>query len=699
MKIPKIMLVVVPTLAILLSVSLPVKAEVSLAAAVASSISQLSCASANFCVAVGSVYDGTSSHALILSKENNSWRANTEVQPTLAHSNAQLNSVSCVSANFCMAVGTYSQPGGKQIPWLVTLSGNSWQEASLGTAAQADITSVSCAAENFCMLAGGVSAGPTSSHARVFLYAGSAWAQATDHALDGLGAISAVRCFASSQCVIAGGTTSLTSSHYSLGFYSSGHWTVDSSMASQESGHLQGISCSNFQACTVLGSSYSPGGRIVAKYSAAGWSILSRSSNSVVGGEHLWQSVACSADACFLAGVSSKIGGNSSTMHATVDKLGAISSTGTFVEPTDTQGSAVGGWPSSNLTTIDCLDSSNDCLAFGSYNNGVHQEVFLAEYDGLRWRTSNPLLAKRTDTLGLQSGLLQPSTTLQARSRNVVISPAYVAFGDSITTGSSIPTCLPNRKESPWGCTAWPTIPYPDRVAKSLGLGHYGQQPTVDRVGIWGYTVQEAAAARRRGKNQEGGWQPQLKAVEGAQQLVTGALGINDLGFSNVTKWLKLYLRPGEDYVTKTAQQIIASRSTDFDQLFSSLRVAKNNGSTVVVTLYYNPYDSNKLSCLLLNDVGGRLVDAIDGELSKRAYALGLRLADLRPAFRGHGAASSQPYVFGSQCRASSAVADWLPQWAGGGGGKQAISVGFDPHPNNAGSATIASEILKTINN
>lgn len=290
--------------------------------------------------------------------------------------------------------------------------------------------------------------------------------------------------------------------------------------------------------------------------------------------------------------------------------------------------------------------------------------------------------------------------------------PAYVAFGDSLTTGSSVPTCVENRKRSPWGCSEKPTaaIPYPDRVAKSLHMT-YSDKPNdyakysfsnrfdLYRAGIWGYTVQEAASAQTAGHNSEGNWLPQLDAIKQARQLVTGSLGINDLNFSNVSKWVKLYLKPGDDYITPAVAATLQSRTNDFDQLFTALKTARSNGATIILGLYYNPYDSNNSQCSDLETIGNRIVNTLDAELLSRSRADGFKVADFRRSFTGHGAGSPHPYVFGNQCKITSAVVDSLPTWLAGGGGKDAIASGFDPHPNNAGTTAMATAILQEFNN
>ena len=335
----------------------------------------------------------------------------------------------------------------------------------------------------------------------------------------------------------------------------------------------------------------------------------------------------------------------------------------------------------------------------------------------MNWSKFGPLSkAYLGFTLLWSSSMLLPTPALAAST----LPPgtgndfSYVAFGDSLTTGSSVATCKENRQRSPWGCQEQPTAatPYPDRIAQQLGF-KYNDKPAfyksydsvakldMYRAGIWGYSVQEAAQAQDSGTKPkvQPTWLPQLQAVQQAKQLVTGSLGINDLHFSDVKKWASLYVRPGDDHVAKEAQAIIAAHSGDFDQLFESLQQAKANGATVVVTMYYSPYSSGQKDCDDLENISNTLVDTLDDELMSRAHHAGFDVADFRRSFQGHGSGSKQPFVFGTQCKLSSAIADWAPTWLGGGGGKFSLGVGFDPHPNNAGTTAMANAIIGEFNN
>lgn len=295
----------------------------------------------------------------------------------------------------------------------------------------------------------------------------------------------------------------------------------------------------------------------------------------------------------------------------------------------------------------------------------------------------------------------------------------YVAVGDSTTTGFSVKTCVEKLADSAYGCIGTPPgIPYPELVARDGG-------PTVDdlqRTGIWGYTVSKAVAAANAGGKVEGKWDPQLLAAEKATKLVTVSLGANDMDFRNYKYWLsqcvgakpKIFF--GKPVVAPDVRQQNCStaarnRATapqlqkDLDAMFDRLDMAKRNGATVIITLYYNAmnpvrnikYQPDR-SCEILYKISGYIVGAINTELAARARTHGFRTVDLGPAFAGHGAGSSDSYVWGTECDAGGLASgvDFDLGWPPSVGKKSVLEL-FDPHPNPKGTRAQADAVLGEI--
>jgi Mg-chelatase subunit ChlD len=305
-------------------------------------------------------------------------------------------------------------------------------------------------------------------------------------------------------------------------------------------------------------------------------------------------------------------------------------------------------------------------------------------------------------------------------------SAEYVAVGDSTTTGFSVPTCSEDRAASKVGCLGDPPAPpYPERIAAADE-----RFDSLDRVGIWGYTIVDAVDAYNNGQNVEGDWTPQLTAAQSATGLVTVSLGANDMEFSDIEFWLKncvgvrfntFFGRVYDvDFVARegacrdAAQEKVSDPDlvAALDDMFDALDVAADNGAEVVVTLYFNPYNHSKhvsflpdRSCRLIHDIGDIVTDTINAELQSRADAAGFTVVDFKPAFDGHGSGAKDPYVFGSDCEVVGALtaADvdfdfgWPPVSLDTGDSETEIKKRFDPHPNAAGTAVQAQTILEAL--
>jgi lysophospholipase L1-like esterase len=296
----------------------------------------------------------------------------------------------------------------------------------------------------------------------------------------------------------------------------------------------------------------------------------------------------------------------------------------------------------------------------------------------------------------------------------------YVAVGDSTTTGFSIKACVEDREASAFGCVGTPpATPYPQLVAQDGGA-------TVDdlqRTGIWGYRISNAVAAADAGRNEKGDWQPQLLAAEKATKLVTVSLGANDMQFSEVEHWLgqcvgtkqKSFFgkkAPAGIEVTPNCSAVARARATspemarNLDSMFTRLDAAKRTGAKVIITLYYNAMNKSKQirfqpdrSCAILHQISGHIVGAMNAELSARARSHGFPTADFGPAFAGHGAGSSDSYVFGTECEplglaGVSAVDLGWPPSAGSDEWKRNVRIRYDPHPNAKGTRAQADTVL-----
>jgi lysophospholipase L1-like esterase len=283
--------------------------------------------------------------------------------------------------------------------------------------------------------------------------------------------------------------------------------------------------------------------------------------------------------------------------------------------------------------------------------------------------------------------------------------------GDSTTTGFSAPTCLKDRAASAFGCVGNPpATPYPDRIAAAAG--RYGDE---HRVGIWGYTIHEAVTDANNGSNAKGSWTPQLLQAEHATKLVTVSLGANDMRFSDVTYWLSqctakqfTTLKPScYDAAHKRAEAM----RKDVQAMMTRLDAAKRNGATVVITQYYNPYNTRKevgpfnvasRDCTPLWAIAQIITGQLNRVLGEEAAKHGFVLAPLAPKFAGHGAGAKDSYVFGSDCDVAGAATSarfnlgWPPSFDQSAS-KQELQKRFDPHPDDKGTQAQSDQILSQL--
>lgn len=306
----------------------------------------------------------------------------------------------------------------------------------------------------------------------------------------------------------------------------------------------------------------------------------------------------------------------------------------------------------------------------------------------------------------------------------------YVAIGDSTTTGFSIPTCVEDRIASAFGCTGTPpATPYPVRIA---GAGD-PDFDDLERKGIWGDTIVRSVEAYNRGNNGDGStWEPQLVAAEKTDGVVTVSLGANDMKWSAVEEYgkacigartttilgreIKTGIEVKEDACTEKANAALAEFRDDMERMFDILEGAERNGARVVAVLYYNPFNHEKTivrrflpdttrDCSLVHNLAAVVVNRLNAALKAEADQRGFSTVDLRPAFAGHGAGSTDSYVFGVDCewRAIPSALDFdidLRQRRiefDQDDTMKEIGKRFDPHPNAAGTQAQATEVLEVL--
>jgi hypothetical protein len=324
------------------------------AGATTSSLTSVSCASASFCEAVGSADDSAGSPANLAEQwDGKSWQI--QVVPDQGGqsglSGNVLDGVSCVSAQFCEAVG--DGPGG---PIAEKWNGASWElQTRPGTTVEP--IAVSCATIDFCMTVNGFG--------QVDLWDGSSWSAST--AVTGFSPLTSVSCVSATFCEAVGGGPSGENAAMWNGLA----WSPQAT-AGTVSAALSGISCASLTSCEAVGSDIAPDHARVTmaqKWNGTTWALLPTPNPAVAQGSSL-QSVWCtSADDCTSVG-SYQFGGIGLSRT-----LGEVWNGATWSLRTTPSNVNAG---QNDLVSVSC-GAAADCLAVGQTQDEGLVEIPLTE--------------------------------------------------------------------------------------------------------------------------------------------------------------------------------------------------------------------------------------------------------------------------------------------------------------------------------
>jgi hypothetical protein len=250
----------------------------------------ISCASSTFCVVGGEVGNGSDyPRPLMFTWDGNNWYQS----PTTI--SREVDFVSCVSSQFCMAIG-----GSSVAEW----NGANWISLpSLEDSLQ--VTSLSCSSSEMCAIGG--SDGNQQAFASV--WNGYSWQTSelvtalNDLNHNDTATVSAVICPSVSFCVVGGSYASVDGGDQAfVSMWSDGHWldeTVGESIANNSSGvastDIVAISCASSRHCVAAGS-YVDGldiGAFRSTWNGGEWSDRRLQSNEVIGDSPFVSDLAC----------------------------------------------------------------------------------------------------------------------------------------------------------------------------------------------------------------------------------------------------------------------------------------------------------------------------------------------------------------------------------------------------------------------
>jgi hypothetical protein len=352
--------------------------------------------------ATGSVYivDFGNHRVQTWSSPGSAWSSLTTANPSEA-SAAQLLGIACTTG--CIAVGSYTNSAGTELPLAEEWTGAEWtlQSAQTPSGAKASgLVGVSCPVYKNCTAVG---ASTNSANAEVTMaesWNGTQWkVQSTPSPSQAkMAALGGVSCATATACTAVGSTVKASTAREPLALGWNGkEWSLQSAALPKgaKAGLLAGVSCTTSSACTAVGSDTGSGGEVALAEESNGkaWTVQSVPTPSQAKAS-VFAGVACVIKACAAIG--------SFTSKAGVVEPLAASYNGSewALQSVPLSNGAKGG----ELTGVSCI-SAAACTAVGSYVNkkGARETLALA-WNGTLWSlqsTPNPSEGKGAVSAGV----------------------------------------------------------------------------------------------------------------------------------------------------------------------------------------------------------------------------------------------------------------------------------------------------------
>ncbi len=343
----------------------------------ADTLAGVSCVSAGFCMAVGSDSGASFGPGVAASRTlAESWNGSTwSVVPTASHSqngaknSSALQAVSCLSASSCTAVGTWTADNGNTQTLIESWDGSTWSLVPSpnngGTANSNALAGVSCASASFCAAVGSyIPAGdfpPDSPRALFETWNGTKWSMVGGPNVPTVTSLDSVSCVSASFCLAGGNYTNIITSALAETWNGTSWSDVYATRTSPYYTSFAGVSCTSASSCTAVGGT-GPS-TLVGSWNGSAFSIVS-SPNGASAGSTL-NGVSCpSATSCTAVGYTGP-----STLVESWDGTVWSVVTSPNVRP---------GPPGRNdLLGVSCLAAS--CMAAGDYNTRSSNQFTLIE--------------------------------------------------------------------------------------------------------------------------------------------------------------------------------------------------------------------------------------------------------------------------------------------------------------------------------
>ncbi len=342
----------------------------------------VSCPAAAFCAAVGGYEVGTTGISLAENWNGSAWTRQSFPVPG-GSTSAFLDQVSCTSARFCEALGSYITSGGRTLALAAQWDGTSWRLQHMPDPSAATVVRVgalSCASPSFCE-AGGDTAG-FSSTTFAEQWNGTSWHL---QALPGTAGVAAVSCVSATFCesVGSGGGDLWNGSSWSAQTIAG---PTGSAFAS-----LTGVSCVTAAFCEAAGQYQDSAGHafsLAATWNGASWAAQTPPNPATASATSL-RDVSCAVVAACEAAGDFQAGTSNSPVTL------AEGWNGTAWQLQDA--AAPPGAAANDLSAVSCV-SAAFCEAVGARpdSSGAAAIALAEAWNGTTWqlqKTANPAQA------------------------------------------------------------------------------------------------------------------------------------------------------------------------------------------------------------------------------------------------------------------------------------------------------------------
>ncbi len=346
----------------------------------ASEPTSMRCTSTSFCVAVGSYLDSEGVRkTLAMSWNGSSWSIATTPNPSGA-SASELTSLSCRSASFCVATGSYVDIPNVGKTLAMSWNGSSWSIATTPNpsgASTSELRAVSCAATTFCLAVGSYLSSSGETKTQAMKYGGSSWTPVPTTDLEDAtkSVLSGISCTSISTCLAVGeyATENRTAALMMIFKLAGSTWTGSANRSADPSGAarsaLSAVGCASASACMAVGSvamEEKAPTELAESFNGANWTRTDPVKIAAT-----WNGVSCrSNDPCVAVG--SSVVGQDRTQQAMIR-------TGSGWESMELPGVA-----QADLRDVSCA-GDEECTAVGS--QGTSSTALAERWDGTQWST------------------------------------------------------------------------------------------------------------------------------------------------------------------------------------------------------------------------------------------------------------------------------------------------------------------------